>query len=73
MNLLKNLFQSFIVASLYKFLNRKCNLLNIALVFGVSVILFGLLDYLQIDNLENFQSQNNAVDITGRINLKLLD
>lgn len=72
MNLLKNLFQSFIVASLYKFLNRKCNLLNIALVFGVSVILFGLLDYLQIDNLENFQAQNNAVDITGRINHKIV-
>jgi hypothetical protein len=72
MNLAKNLFQSFIVASLYKFLNRKCNLLNVSLVFGVSVILFGLLDYLLINNLENFQAQNNAVDITGRINHRIV-
>ena len=72
MNLQKNLFQSFIVAALYKFLNRKCKLMNLGLVFGISLVLFGLLDYLQINVLENFQSKNTAVDITGRIDHKII-
>jgi len=70
MNLPKNLFQSFIVVLLYKYFNKKSKLYELCVVFAVAMVSFSLLKNL-FGIHENFES-NNAVDITGRINHKIV-